>query len=80
MMRGPDGRVREEHRIVMEGILGRPLLPYETVHHRDGDRTHNDPTNLEVWASRHGKGGRLTEVLAWAVQVLTDHGYHVTAP
>lgn len=39
---------RHEHRVVAEQILGRPLLPGEIVHHRDHDKTNNDPSNLEV--------------------------------
>lgn len=37
-----------EHRQVMENRLGRPLLPSEIVHHRDGDKGNNDPKNLEL--------------------------------
>lgn len=37
-----------EHRLVMEQILGRPLLPTEVVHHKDGDKLNNAPENLEV--------------------------------
>ena len=38
----------QEHRLVMEEQLGRYLESYEVVHHKDGDRLNNDPSNLVV--------------------------------
>lgn len=40
-----------EHRLVMEKVLGRYLEPYEVVHHKDGNKKNNDPSNLEVKTS-----------------------------
>jgi hypothetical protein len=37
-----------QHRRVMEEVLGRPLTSEEIVHHRDGNKLNNDPTNLAV--------------------------------
>lgn len=37
-----------EHRIVAESIIGRQLLPGEIVHHVDGDKQNNTPSNLRV--------------------------------
>ena len=49
-----DGKRVRAHRWVMEQVLGRPLLPTEHVHHKDGDPLNNDPSNLEVMdASAH---------------------------
>lgn len=45
-----------EHRLVMAESLGRLLLPTETVHHKDGNRTNNDIDNLELRTGAHGKG------------------------
>ena len=41
-------KTRRYHRMVMEEVLGRSLEPTEIVHHKDGDRTNNDPSNLEL--------------------------------
>jgi hypothetical protein len=36
-----DGKIILQHREVMEQHLGRPLLPQETVHHKNGHRDDN---------------------------------------
>ena len=43
------------YRLVMAGVLGRPLLRTELVHHTDGDCSNDDPENLEVM-TRGGTG------------------------
>jgi hypothetical protein len=52
---------RHEHRVVAEQKLGRKLITGEIVHHIDGDKLNNDPSNLEVLTAaehmrRHGIG------------------------
>ena len=36
------------HRDVASKKLGRPLRPNEVVHHRDGNKLNNRPSNLQV--------------------------------
>jgi hypothetical protein len=63
----PPGRTKEfEHRLVMAEVLGRPLAADETVHHRNGDRLDNDPSNLELWSTAQPKGQRVRDKLEWA--------------
>ncbi len=39
------------HRLIAQEKIGRELEGGEVVHHKDGDRYNNDPSNLEVLES-----------------------------
>jgi hypothetical protein len=59
-----------EHILVMEEVLGRPLHPHETVHHRNGIRDDNSPTNLELWVRPQPSGIRAEDAVSWALERL----------
>jgi hypothetical protein len=56
-----------EHRLIMSMTLGRALLPTENVHHKNGNRADNRPSNLELWALPQPAGQR-TEDLAQSIR------------
>lgn len=41
-----NNRQRRAHRVAMEEIIGRPLADDEVVHHINGDKSDNSPSNL----------------------------------
>lgn len=94
-MRNPQGWIRRRHgytvfwtgkaevqwhRIVMERRLGRPLRDTETVHHLNGQRDDNADANLELWDHAQPHGQRVPDKIAWCIEFLGLHGYHVSAP
>jgi hypothetical protein len=62
-----NGRKIAEHRHVMEQMLGKPLEPWESPHHRNGQRADNRPQNLELWVKPQPAGQRVEDLVAFVV-------------
>lgn len=65
-----EGRKILQHRLRMQEILGRKLLPGENVHHKNGVRGDNRPENLELWSSSQPPGQRVADKVEWAKEIL----------
>lgn len=64
------GNIRE-HTLVMSQMIGRPLEPGESVHHKNGVRNDNRPENLELWSKSQPPGQRVVDKVTWAVELLS---------
>lgn len=69
----PGGARALEHRLVMEEVLGRKLTNEEEVHHKNGVRGDNDPSNLELWSGSHPPGQRVVDLLEWAHEIIEKY-------
>lgn len=66
------GKQIPEHRAVMESLLGRPLEAFETVHHKNGIRHDNSPSNLELWVVPQPYGQRAVDLVDWVIDHYAD--------
>ncbi|WP_052136115.1 HNH endonuclease [Arthrobacter sp. PAMC 25486] len=68
-----------EHRLVMSGHIGRPLLDHENVHHVNGDRLDNQIGNLELWSKSQPAGQRVEDKVKWALEILGTYSPEMLA-
>lgn len=66
------GLIRQ-HVLIMTEILGRSLLPGETVHHKNGVRDDNRQENLELFVIGQPRGQRPTDLLEWADEIIARY-------
>ena len=48
-----DGKRIDEHRYLVEKVIGRKLKRNEVVHHKDGNKRNNDYLNIRVCTSKN---------------------------
>jgi hypothetical protein len=59
-----------EHIVVMEAMIGRPLIDGENVHHKNSVRDDNSVENLELWSKSQPYGARIEDRVADAIRIL----------
>jgi hypothetical protein len=69
-----NGNKMLEHRYVMEQKLGRALRKGENVHHKNGNRSDNSLSNLELWSTSQPPGQRVEDKVRWAKEILDLYG------
>lgn len=65
----------KQHRWVMENKIGRPLMPFEDVHHINGVKNDNRPENLEIIPhGHHSRKSNLNRVYKKGYQLNITEG------
>jgi phage FluMu protein Com len=68
-----------EHRLIISEILGRPLHRKEHVHHIDGKKANNKPTNLKIFSEHDHQSLHTKTRIARGEIILTHWGIKKTS-
>lgn len=65
-----------EHIVVLEGKIGRAIdwSLGEQVHHINGVKDDNAPSNLELWVTSQPRGQRPDQLVEWAREIIARYG------
>jgi hypothetical protein len=69
----PDIDWAKHHRYVVENKIGRKLLSFESIHHKNGVKSDNRYSNLEIWVTKQPKGQRPKDLIKYAKWILKTY-------
>lgn len=64
----------KHHKFIMEQKLRRKLFRFENVHHKNGVKSDNRKSNLEIWITNQPKGQRPKDLIKYAKWILKTYG------
>jgi hypothetical protein len=69
-------RGRLQHRVIYENHYNVTLLPYQNIHHINGDRKDNRIENLELWDTSQPSGQRIEDKILYYDKLVKEYEHH----